>query len=212
MTPDGARRIELGDWQTPDTLAERVLCVAARAEVRSVLEPTCGEGSFLAAAALAFPTATLLGFDLSARYVSLAQARLGERATIERADFFRTDWRRVIASLPEPILIVGNPPWVTSAAVGRISGSNLPKRAPVAGHSGLDALTGKSNFDVSEWMIERLLDAAAGKAFRLAMLCKLSVARKVIASSHTRGRLISGSLRKIDARKYFGAAVDAVLL
>ena len=31
------------------------------------------------------------------------------------ANFFATDWKRVVGQLPEPILVLGNPPWVTNA-------------------------------------------------------------------------------------------------
>ena len=207
-----ASRIERGDWQTPSTLAGEVLAAITSADaIACVVEPSCGEGAFLEAAGARFPGATLLGVELSERYAATARARC-PRASIEVADFFAIDWRAKLAPLPEPLLIAGNPPWVTSAAMTRASGTNLPRRAAREGQSGLDALTGKSNFDISEWMIDELLAAASGKRFRLAMLCKAQVARKLMLACAARGQHVRGSLRRIDARRHFGAAVDAVLL
>ncbi|MBF5066102.1 SAM-dependent methyltransferase, partial [Salmonella enterica subsp. enterica serovar Istanbul] len=48
------------------------------------------------------------------------------------------------------------------------------------GLRGLDARTGASNFDVSEWMVVRLLESLAGHDATLAMLCKAAVARRVV--------------------------------
>ena len=72
------KRIEFGDWQTPLELAEGVVSLLAN-NVRvpaSILEPTCGRGAFLAAAAAVFPKARLLGFDLNESYVREARNAL----------------------------------------------------------------------------------------------------------------------------------------
>jgi hypothetical protein len=210
-----ARRVERGDWQTPQRLADAIVerlgeqlpCVG------SVLEPTCGQGAFLRAAARALPGASLVGYDISEHYVAAARAGLPtSRARIRVADFFQVEWEKVLRALPEPVLVVGNPPWVTNAALGALGAGNLPRKSNARKLKGLDAITGKSNFDISEWMIVRLLEAALGRDFVLAMLCKASVARRVMEQAATRGWGVSGELRAIDARLHFGAAVDAVLL
>jgi hypothetical protein len=56
---------------------------------------------------------------------------------------------------------------VTSAQLGVLGASNGPDRQNARGLRGLDAVTGKSNFDVSEWMIVRLLDALQGRRVKL---------------------------------------------
>ena len=81
VSPEPARsprRVEFGDWQTPASLAREVVeVVAARLPApRSVVEPTCGEGTFLAAASR-FPGATRLGFEVSPVHVATARERLG---------------------------------------------------------------------------------------------------------------------------------------
>jgi hypothetical protein len=206
-------RLEYGDFQTPDPLADRVLAFAARRLTpppRTVLEPTCGDGSFLVAAARHFPDAILHGYEIDARHVETAASRI--RGNIVRADFFSVDWDREVAGMEAPILVAGNPPWVTSASLGALGSANLPRKENFKRLPGLDALTGKSNFDVSEWMILRLLAALAGREAALAVLCKAAVARRVVEhAARQRWPVRPGAIVRIDAARHFGAAVDAVL-
>ena len=179
-------RVEFGDYQTPDSLAVAVCDTLRRLKVsaRSVVEPTCGEGSFLRAAVAAFPEfQRLLGFEINPEYVQSAQAI--REATVFCADFFEQDWCSTLADLPAPILVVGNPPWVTNSTIGAAGGSNLPSKSNFHHRRGIDALTGESNFDISEWMLIHLLESLSGREAALAMLCKTSVARKVLRAGRT---------------------------
>src|SRR5262245_49561002 len=137
--PKAKEKWEYGDFQTPLSLAAQVCERVRRYGVRpaSILEPTCGEGSFLEAANAAFPEhERLIGFDINEVYLRSARARLHGAAEVERRDFFRTDWEQVLEGLPEPVLIVGNPPWVTSAELGALQSTNLPKKSNFQGRSG----------------------------------------------------------------------------
>jgi hypothetical protein len=212
------RRVEYGDFQTPPELA-KAICLALRGErPATLLEPTCGTGAFLAAALDRFPRLGIaLGFDINPRYVGAARRGVAETSSAKRqirvADFFQTDWPSLVARYAEPLLILGNPPWVTNSALGVLGSSNLPPKQNLAGRSGLEGLTGKSNFDVSEWMIYRLLEAVAGRRATLAMLCKTAVARRVLARAwETRLPIRSCEIRAIDAARHFGARVEACLL
>jgi hypothetical protein len=184
----------------------------------TIIEPTCGTGTFLAAALRRFPTALrVLGMDINPQHLADARRAVANVSPAECefkiADFFHTDWCSVVSQCAEPILIVGNPPWVTNATLGRLASGNHPRKENRRGLSGLDALTGKSNFDVSEWMIVRLLEAAAGRRTTLAMLCKTAIAQKVLAHVWTSGLPIEHSeVRRFDAFKSFDARVDACLL
>jgi len=206
-------RVAYGDWQTPVELARRVVELVRGHRPAAVLEPTCGSGVFLEVAARAFPCAALHGLDVSAAHVRAARRRLPrDRAVVEVADFFATDWLRLLAQLPDPLMILGNPPWVTNSTLGALRSGNLPAKRTARHQAGLDALTGASNFDISEWMLLRLLDAARPRAFTLAMLCKASVARRVMEHAAAERWRLQGETRVIDARQYFAANVDAVLL
>ncbi|MGH9857002.1 MAG: SAM-dependent DNA methyltransferase, partial [Acidobacteriota bacterium] len=112
---------------------------------------------------------------------------------ISESDFFVLEWPQILELLPEPLLIIGNPPWVTNSTLGSFKGSNLPLKSNLSGHRGIEALTGKSNFDISEWMLIRLLEGLRGKKAVLAMLCKAAVARKVLRYAWTKGMSIENS-------------------
>ncbi len=122
--------------------------------------PTCGRGAFLLAALEAFPRASnFLGVDQEGAHVREAtratnSIRHDKQVQILQGDFFDTDWSDIVARLPKPILIVGNPPWVTNATLGSLGSANLPAKANEDNLRGIDALTGKSNFDISvPWSI-----------------------------------------------------------
>ena len=61
-------------------------------------------------------------------------------------------------------------------------------------------------------MISRLIAAARGRRFTLAMLCKATVARRVMEHAAAEGWCLAGEVRAIDAHRHFGASVDAALL
>lgn len=211
---------EFGDFQTPAELAQQATAVVARhIQPAAILEPTCGVGSFLLAAARSFPAAMqAIGFEINPGYVAAAQGAilhlgLADRCRVEQADFFDVDWPGRLGELPDPLLVIGNPPWVTNAALTSMGSDNLPVKTNFHNHHGLAALTGKSNFDISEWMIVRLLEWLHGRRATVAMLCKTMVARKALAHAwkHSLG-VQSAELYRIDAAAEFSAAVDAGLL
>jgi hypothetical protein len=213
------QRVAFGDFQTPPELAEQLCQRLGNERPQTIIEPTCGEGSILAAAIRRFHNAErAIGFDISARHAATARRRILEMQTgvdcqIRAGDFFQSDWNSILSSCAEPFLIVGNPPWVTNAALGRLESGNHPRKENRQGLAGIEALTGKSNFDVSEWMISRLLEAAAGRRATLAMLCKTAVAHKVLANAWKSGLPLDRcEIRPIDASRHFGAQVDACLL
>jgi hypothetical protein len=208
-----------GDFQTPPELAAAVCSLLVRKGLRpaTVLEPTCGTGSFLLAAAHAFPDAGLWGQDIDPAHArsarsALVRARLGHRARVRVGDVFRTVWSDVLAREQPPILVLGNPPWVTNAELSVLGVSNLPSKWNLKALPGLAAKTGASNFDVSEWLLLRLLALGQGRDLTVAMLVKTTVARRVLAHAHAQGLALGpASLHRVDAQAAFGAAVDAGL-
>jgi len=215
-----ATRIEFGDFQTPLPLA-RSVCARLKAEgVRAdmVIEPTCGLGVFLLAAAECYPQAKLRGFDINPEYVEttakcLSDLGASHRSAVRRQDFFAHDWDREMGGIHGAILILGNLPWVTSQTVASINGSNVPVKANFQGFRGIAARTGKSNFDISEWMLIRLVNSLRGRQATIAMLCKTATARKLLRYGwQNDGRIATASLYQIDAKADFGASVNACLL
>jgi hypothetical protein len=215
------QRTEFGDFQTPVPLADAVCDVLQRrrCDPASVVEPTCGLGKLLLSALDRFPRLTAgVGLDVNGAYLASLQSRLNERADgrtvkLRHGDFFTTDWGSLLAELPEPLLVIGNPPWVTNAELGALGSDNLPAKTNFQKHAGLDAITGKSNFDISEWMLIRLMESLNGRSGTLAMLCKTAVARKCLFHAWKQDfQLGAAALYGIDAACYFGASVAACLL
>ena len=211
-----ARR-EFGDFQTPLELARAATRTLVRLGVcpRSILEPTCGRGAFLSAAIADFPSASsIIGIDINRGHLALAEKTAnqpGIRVKVLHGDFFKFDWQNIVAKSEGPWLILGNPPWVTSSELGSIESDNLPMKSNFHGRAGIEAITGKSNFDISEWMLFRYLEWLEGSEGTIAVLCKTAVARKILLHiwKGRKNELCSARMFKIDALGYFGAAVDA---
>lgn len=215
------QRIEFGDFQTPESLAfnicHRLTSLGIRPDI--VIEPTCGVGAFVIASSKAFPKAKkILGFEINNFYLDSLKAKLKDikdsnRILLKQADFFTTNWPATLKEFSGSILVIGNFPWVTNAAQGAIGGSNLPEKSNFQGHNGFDAITGKANFDISEWMLLEVLRWFEGRAGDIAMLVKTSVARKILAHAERQRAAVSDAFMiGIDAKKEFGAAVEACLL
>lgn len=214
------RKVEFGDFQTPAALA-RVVCerlAAAGFAPDVVIEPTCGVGAFVLAAAHQFPRAEVHGYEINPSYLDdlrhgVEELGLGRRVNLHQQDFFATDWLAQLKAKPGTVLVLGNPPWVTNAGQGAIGGTNLPQKSNFLKHTGFDAITGKANFDISEWMLIDLMRALGARGGDLAMLVKTAVARKVIAHAERMELGVSyAAMFGIDAKRHFGASVDACLL
>ncbi len=159
-----------------------------------------------------------IGVDINPEYVAWLKQRLVARsyadiAQVFQGDFFDLDWGQLLDGLPEPILVIGNPPWVTSSELASLNSTNLPHKTNFLQLAGLDAKTGKSNFDISEWMLIHILEVLEHRDATIAMLCKTSAARKVLGYAWQRNLGLKRSqIYLIDARKVFDASVDACLL
>jgi len=206
-----------GDFQTPEDLARRVCrkLTGARRH-RSLFEPSCGKGHFITAGLAALPgIEQALGLEINFEYAAEATARLAtdSRAEIRVGNFFETDLATLLAELPDPLLVIGNPPWVTNADQGRRGSLNLPAKSNFQGKRGLDAKTGRANFDVSEWMLIRLAETLIERKATVAMLVKTSVARRFLADVWRRGLPVRDArLHHIDAAAEFSVSVAACLL
>lgn len=212
-------QIEYGDFQTPPALAALVCrkLVEIGVDPKVIIEPTCGVGAFVEAAAQAFPHARrIIGVEVNASHLNQLRNRVAGRyrqIELAQGDFFTFDWAKLLGGIEEAILVLGNFPWVTNAQQGVIGGINLPAKSNFQKHAGLEAITGQGNFDISEWMLIRVAEWLQNKSGCLAMLCKKSVARKLLTHLSKRRLILAHSaIYGIDAKKHFGASVEACLL
>lgn len=220
MTNLGAKKIEFGDFQTPDNLAEDVamfLKTQRKVNPAVIVEPTCGVGSFVTASLKAFPSlAKVFAYDINSDHLAALKRRLNTvpqcDVKVSAQNFFSYDWRAFLQKQPDGVLIIGNPPWVTNTAIGAIGGKNLPQKNNFQNHPGFLAMTGKANFDISEWMLIRLIESLKTKKASIAMLCKTATARKVLKHSWNNDfSILEAALYLIDAGSSFDVSVDACL-
>jgi hypothetical protein len=214
-------KVEFGDFQTPVAFSYRVCQLLKKQGIfpASVLEPTCGRGNFLLAALETFgETQKGVGAEVNPDYLLTARTRIEKegwtsKVQLIHANFFSFGWESLLASLPHPVLVIGNPPWVTNSQVESIGGSNLPEKSNFQNHRGLDAMTGKGNFDISESMLLKMLDWVEKYGVIMAQLCKTSVARKVLLEAWKRlGAGFTAAIYRFDAARVFDVSVDACLL
>lgn len=221
MNDEHKRRREFGDWQTPFDLAQascaKLVALGIKPDV--VVEPTCGVGAYVLAAKEAFPNASAIhGYEVNPEYLTelterLANTPKSDHVHVHEADFFSHDWGVTLSSLEGSLLVIGNFPWVTNSQQGAIGGTNLPAKSNFLGHSGFDAMTGKANFDISEWMLLKVLTWFRRRPGALSMLVKTAVARKILSHAQQQGAtVVDAFMFNIDSKKYFNAAVDACLL
>ncbi|MGL5083216.1 MAG: SAM-dependent methyltransferase [Microcoleaceae cyanobacterium] len=226
---------EYGDFQTPLDLATQVCRKVSELGINPqvVIEPTCGVGNFIRAASEVFSSAErIIGVDINSTHLQTINSQVtssqitssqaikntengleNRKIELYHKDFFEFNWSSLIESCQGEILILGNFPWVTNSQQGRMGSPNLPHKHNFQKHLGLDAITGKSNFDISEWMLIQVLDWIHPRNGCLAMLCKTSVARKLLNYIHSqRLNLAYCSTHPINARECFSATVAACLL
>jgi len=216
---------EWGDFQTPPELAAGVCSYLAKTGVspRIVIEPTYGAGNFILAVLKAFPTIELVyGVEKQEKYewhlkiALLVQALGGSRITAEiqlySDDIFTHRFPEHVLRAHD-ILLIGNPPWVTSAELSAIGARNVPAKRNLKALNGMDAITGKSNFDIGEFVLLRLLDLFSQQHGVLAMLCKNSVIKNIMEVLPRRNYGVSNiRALQIDASREFDVAVAASLL
>lgn len=212
--------IEFGDFQTPLTLAKEIAILINKLlpQIDTIIEPTCGIGNFLQAFIQIDSKITrFIGWEINPQYVQVAQNNLLSQnsslnISIKVQDFFEIDWFELKKQHIESILFVGNPPWITNTHLMKIMSKNLPSKNNFQGLSGLEAITGKSNFDISEWMLIKICQQISATSSAMAFLVKTSVARKVYQYINKNNLLIANiSIYEINAKKYFNVNTSACL-
>ena len=213
---------QYGDFQTSQEFAEKVCSILLQKDIDPsiVIEPTSGVGNFILAALRAFKAISrVVGVEIQEEYVRSSKALLlreflndsFEKIDIEiiHDNIFTHNFDKTLFENENEILIIGNPPWVTNSELG---GRNLPEKSNFKKTSGLDAITGKANFDISEYIILHLFNQFRNCNGKLALLCKTQVVKNILnflpASDFTPSNL---EMLIFDAKKEFNASVDACL-
>lgn len=217
---------EYGDFQTPLSLAKAVCqkLFDLGCRPKFLIEPTCGKGNFIVAALETFPTIRkVFGLEIQIGYVAECKARLlsvllsrpelKREIQIQQGSIFADTLTAGALQVNEgEILILGNPPWVTNTALSALDATNLPAKSNFKKHAGLDAMTGKSNFDIAEFILLQLIRGFTKSHATIAMLCKNTVIRNLVEATREQALPIDNlHAFTFDAAKEFGVAADASL-
>ncbi len=221
------KRIEkkiFGDFQTPIVLAEKMCVILSKQDIKPklIFEPTCGKGNIFLSAVKHFNSIKLAyGLEVNKSHIEVLQNNSIYKSNRDKIKLYHEDYFTInikeILEIPDcfsenDFLIIGNPPWVTNSEIGFLDGRNLPKKTNFKAENGIDAITGKSNFDISEYILLDIIEKLRNIKFTLAILCKTIVARKVLVYSWKRNnKLKNCKIFHFNAIKYFNANVDACL-
>lgn len=216
-----------GDFQTNDILAEKVnkLLIEKGTNPQFVVEPTCGKGAFIIAALKHFrDIKKIVGIEIYRPYVWQTKFRilhlhLNNEATckpiiqIFHADIFTFSLEKLAnESLHLNTLVIGNPPWITNSELGTLNSKNLPRKANFKKHTGIDAITGKGNFDIGEYIAVLMLKNFHKHSGIFAFLIKSSVAKNIVFDQRkSKFRISKLEKLNIDAKKEFNVSVSACL-
>ena len=221
-------RAEFGDFQTNTELATKVAKFLKHnsANPKIIIEPTCGKGNFVVACLGTFkniekvfaveiykPYVWETKFNIVQFFIDNPNANKPE-IEINHFNVFDFDFKQIAQQHSrEIILVIGNPPWVTNSKLSSLESANLPTKSNFKNHSGLDAMTGKGNFDIGEFITLMMFDAFQNANGHFAFLVKNSVIKNVVFDQKQRNYKIS-DLQKlsIDSKKEFNVSVEASLL
>jgi release factor glutamine methyltransferase len=124
-----------------EALVEAALgCIAARAAPLRLLDLGTGSGCLLLALLSELPNARGVGVDRSAAALAVARANAAALGLAARAAFVQGDWATALSGAFD--LIVCNPPYIATAAIGALMpevARHEPRLALDGGADGLDA-------------------------------------------------------------------------
>lgn len=220
-------RAEYGDFQTNLNLADKVANLLSSRDISPeiVIEPTCGKGNFIIASLSNFKTLKkVFGIEIYRPYIWETKFNILDfylsnpnaikpEIIITHCSVFDFDFKNISKQFPsEKLLIIGNPPWVTNSKLGSLNSSNLPKKTNFKNQNGLDAITGKGNFDIAEYIAIMLLEAFQAHDGYLSLLVKNAVIKNLVFDQKAKHFKI-GEIEKhcIDSKKEFNVSVEASL-
>ena len=220
------KRREYGDYQTSKELSDKIISLLINKYVEPdiVFEPTFGLGSFILSSLKYFKNIkNIYGVEIYPEYywntkISILEYYIDnpvkKKPNIELfcADIFTYDLSYIKRN-DGRILVIGNPPWITNSELSVLNSNNLPQKSNFKLLNGFDAITGKGNFDIAEFIILMMIKSFSSNDGWLSMLCKNSVIKNIIYDLKDFKYSISDiTSYNIDSKYYFNVSVDASLL
>jgi hypothetical protein len=220
-------RAEYGDFQTNSDLTNKVTLHLASKNISPeiVIEPTCGKGNFIIASLHNFKNIkNVFGVEIYKPYVWETKFNIVDfflsnpnsdkpEISIVHCNVFDFDFKEIAKKhSTNDILVIGNPPWVTNSKLGSLNSTNLPKKTNFKNHSGLDAMTGKGNFDIAEFITLTMIETFQNMKGNLLLLVKNSVIKNIVFDQNKNRYKISAIEKHcIDSKKEFNVSVEAAL-
>ena len=235
---------DTGDFQTPLPFCKQICRFLKKKGIRPriVIEPTCGFGNFVVAALEIFDSIEkVYCVELQKQYEFVFKTMLFEyyyqqpdpdnnnnqkpEIRYINTNIFELNFKQLCADDAgcfngKEILILGNPPWVTNSELERMESENLPKKSNIKKFTGIESITGKSNFDIAEYIIMDLIGKFGAiersdkesHPIQLAMLCKPIVARNLLyLNKDVALPFQDAELIEFDAKKEFGVSAPGCL-
>ncbi|MCI0512013.1 hypothetical protein L0128_02210 [candidate division KSB1 bacterium] len=222
---DSERR-EYGDFQTPAELSDSICALLIKTDFhpQTIIEPTFGKGSFIISSLKYFNSIkTIFGIEINDRYVWETKLKIlqyfldNPRQSIPEIylynqDIFNFDFNLIKQKIDSYILVIGNPPWITNSELSALNSNNVPNKSNLKNLKGIDAITGKGNFDIGEFISLLMLETFADFNGKMGFLIKNSVIKNIVEDLKKFHFCISNiKTFKIDAKKFFSASVEASL-
>lgn len=220
-------RAEYGDFQTNRNLSDNVCNLLKNKNIAPeiIIEPTCGKGNFIISSLNTFGSIKFIyGVEIYKPYVwdtkfAILNYFLENKKSdlpeinIYHYNVFDFDFKKISNKhKDQKILVIGNPPWVTNSKLSSLGSDNLPLKSNFKNHNGLDAITGKGNFDIGEYISVKLISIFSKLNGNFAFLIKNSVAKNILLEQNKTKYQISNIKQfDIDAKKEFNVSVNACL-
>ena len=220
-------RVEYGDFQTNKQLTGFICNYLHNKEInpKILLEPTCGKGNFILSSIKTFGSLQqVFGIEIQEKYLWQLKFELLEyflnnptsnkpQIHLYHCSVFDFDFKQIKSQINnQELLVIGNPPWVTNSALSSLNSKNLPQKSNLKNTKGIDAITGKGNFDIGESISLKMLDLFAKENGHFAFLIKNSVIKNIVFEQKKNKYPIADiEKHTINAKKEFDAAVDASL-
>lgn len=212
---------ELGDYQTPLSLVSKVYDIVKSKDVvvKNIIEPTCGKGNFIIEALKRGVSQNIIGIEKQEAYITNLKKELITNKLLDNiieitlcsADFFNFNLEEYIE---DNTLVIGNPPWITNSELSILKSDNTPEKSNFKNVKGLDAITGKANFDIAEFILIDIINKMSKVRFgTIAFLVKNTVVRNILKHvKEASWNITTFDVYNIDAKKEFNVSTDASLL
>lgn len=218
-------KIEYGDFQTNCELANKCCLILRNKNINPeiLIEPTCGKGNFILAAINSFTKLKhIYAIEIYKPYIREAKISILNHFLINKKNnpakiiffhynIFDFNFTEIIEKHKNnEFLIIGNPPWVTNSGLSLFDSVNLPPKSNFKNHNGLDAITGKGNFDIGEYITIKLFKDFSFLNCHFGMLLKNIVIKNIINDQQFQKFPVSGFEKyQIDSKKEFATSVNS---